>query len=596
MKLKILLFLLLGSTILPAQRDLLPVGPSEEERAIQRWNQFVDPVETRGISEPPPYPVRHMAEWEELQALCITWRTSPGYMPVLLTQIAKHASLEVPVVIFCSSLSVATQAGSSLQAAGVNLDNIQFSIVPNNSIWIRDYGPNSVYANDVEELYFIDWIYNRPTRPLDDALPDGAGVHFNVPVYSTTEDPFDLVHTGGNFMSDGLGTGFASKLTLVENGTGPQNVYNAGPHSPEDIDTILQNFMGIDRFVKMDVLPYDGIHHIDMHMRLLDEETLLVGQYPDGVADGPQIEANLQYVLANYQTAFGTPYKVVRIVQPPDFSNKYPHQGGDYRTYTNSVMVNKTVLVPTYEEQYDTTALRIYRENLPGYKVVGIDCNSIIQLSGALHCVTKEVGVNDPLWIVHKRLEDIPDNELYGDYEVSATIKHKSGIANAQVYFTTDTLAGYASAPLYLTDSLSNTWAGYIPHQENGTEIFYYIQAQANSAKIQQRPLAAPAGYYRFRVDGAAVAVAEVSVASMKPIYPNPASAVTVVPVTTNRSTYATIDVVDIFGRQIINLLDGRLPAGDTNYFLHADRLMPGSYFVVLKTNERVQTTKLVVK
>lgn len=36
--------------------------------------------------------------------------------------------------------------------------------------------------------------------------------------------------------------------------------------------------MGIERYIKMQTLPYDGIHHIDMHMKLLDEETLLVGQ------------------------------------------------------------------------------------------------------------------------------------------------------------------------------------------------------------------------------------------------------------------------------------------------------------------------------
>ena len=47
---------------------------------------------------------------------------------------------------------------------------------------------------------------------------------------------------------------------------------------------------------------YDGIHHIDMHMKLLDESTLLVSEYPTGVADGPQIEANLQYVLSNFTT------------------------------------------------------------------------------------------------------------------------------------------------------------------------------------------------------------------------------------------------------------------------------------------------------
>ena len=33
-----------------------------------------------------------------------------------------------------------------------------------------------------------------------------------------------------------------------------------------------------------------------MHMKLLNEETLLVAEYPEGLSDGPQIEENLQYI------------------------------------------------------------------------------------------------------------------------------------------------------------------------------------------------------------------------------------------------------------------------------------------------------------
>jgi hypothetical protein len=86
--------------------------------------------------------------------------------------------------------------------------------------------------------------------------------------------------------------------------------------------------MGLSRYVKMPVLPYDGINHIDMHMKLLNEETLLVGEFPDGVSDGPQIELNLQYVLDNFMTPFGTPYKVVRIPMIPSTGGAYP--GGPF--------------------------------------------------------------------------------------------------------------------------------------------------------------------------------------------------------------------------------------------------------------------------
>ena len=48
----------------------------------------------------------------------------------------------------------------------------------------------------------------------------------------------------------------------------------------EEIDQIAQDYLGINRYIKMDALPYDGINHIDMHMKLLDEERILVAEPP----------------------------------------------------------------------------------------------------------------------------------------------------------------------------------------------------------------------------------------------------------------------------------------------------------------------------
>jgi hypothetical protein len=110
-----------------------------------------------------------------------------------------------------------------------------------------------------------------------------------------------------------MGTAFSSKLIIDENKSSGGFGVN---HTEAEIDTIVKKFLGVNRYIKMDKLPYDGIHHIDMHMKLLDEETLIVGEYPAGISDGPQIEANLQYVLANFKTAFGTDYRVVRVPMP----------------------------------------------------------------------------------------------------------------------------------------------------------------------------------------------------------------------------------------------------------------------------------------
>src|SRR5690606_20427378 len=290
-------------------------------------------------------------------------------------------------------------------------NNVEFIHAPTNSIWIRDYAGNTVYTNDVGELALVDWIYNRP-RPLDNVIPTYHADYLDLPIYITDTNPADLVNTGGNFMSDGMGNAFASKLILTENQAG--NPYGVSAKTEAQIDQIMQDYMGIQSYRKMEVLPYDGIHHIDMHMKLLDEETILVSKYPDGVADGPQIEANINYITNTFQTPFGNDYEIKWIPAPPSTSGQYPDTGGSYRTYTNAVIVNKTILVPTYRPEVDEEALQIWQEAMPGYNIVGIDVDNsganLISLGGAIHCITHTIGVPDPLWIAHEKIRAVNSN------------------------------------------------------------------------------------------------------------------------------------------------------------------------------------------
>ena len=546
-----------------------------------------------GINTPPTSPVRTMAEWEELQALLITW----SGQSTILTEIVRAARLECIVVISCFDEDVVNEAKAKLSSSGVDISsNVQFVLAPYNSIWVRDYGPNCVYANDVDSLYFVDWIYNRPTRPDDDTLSTTIAPYFNVPLYSTSAAPADLVNTGGNFMADGMGTAFASELILEENDFG--NPYGVTNKAEPQIDDILSDYMGIERYIKMSPLPFDAIHHIDMHMKLLDEETLLVGKYPTGIADGPQIEANIQYVLNNFQSSFGTPYKVVRIPMPPK-AGQYPNTGADYRTYANAVFVNKTIIVPFYQQQYDTTARRIWQEAMPGYKVVGINCNSIIPSLGAIHCITKEVGVDDPLRIVHKPIEGVLQNAFGPDnYPVTALIQHKSGIASAQVFYrqkTATTWSSVSMSPATNPDS-SNYWTGLIPKQEAYFDtLFYYIEGLANSGKTQVRPLPGPAGAWKFLIQ-ANISSTEAPVAELLEIYPNPAAAITVIPVQSSAKTRGSVLLYNSLGQMVLEIFEGEIPAGNTNYFLDAGKFAAGTYWVKLQTGNQVGMKKLVVR
>ncbi|MCB0560739.1 MAG: agmatine deiminase family protein [Lewinellaceae bacterium] len=472
-----------------AQQDAIPHYPTRAE--AREMEAFIDSLQSRDpglIAEPPPAPVRTMAEWEEIQAIAISW--TQQYAGIL-TEIVRHSAPECTVIVITTNPNSVTQ---QLQNAGIPLENVEVVNAPYNSVWIRDYGPWAVYHNDVDSLMIVDWIYNRPWRTQDDQIPTVLAGHLNLPIYEATVAPYDWIHTGGNNLRDGMGTNFSSELVLEEN-----------PGKTEaDIDAIAQAFLGANRYIKFPTLPYDLIHHIDMHMRFIDEETVIIGAYPEGVADGPQIEENVEYLINEVPTAFGNTYQAIRMPMPPDAAGRYPDNNGDYRTYTNSIFVNKTLLVPTYEERYDTTALRIYREALPGYNVVGIDCNDIIPAFGALHCITKLIGVNDPLWIAHSRLRDTDDTE--NDYLARAIIKHRSGIAHATLHYRIVPELDYTAVPMTLEDSAAAIWLAAIPAQAADAEVQYYIHATAHSGKEQVRPLVAPEGYFPFRVDALAPA------------------------------------------------------------------------------------------
>lgn len=569
------LFILFSIVIIPLYNAFsqdLPNYMTAEEQKLYR--NYTPPGMGTDDTNPPYSKVRTTAEWEEVRAIMITWTSYTS----ILAQIVNYVQDECVCVIVCSdSNSVKT----SLTSYGVPLENLRFLIKPFNSVWCRDYGQWNAYTNDIDSLKMIDWVYNRP-RPLDDQIPVYIAEMYNTPLHQAITSPYDFTATGGNFMVDGHGTGFSSKLIITEN-----------PGKTEaQIDTIGKKFMGLSRYIKMNTLPYDGIHHIDMHMKLLDEETLLVGQYPTGVSDGPQIELNLQYVLSNFLTCFGKPYKVVRIPMPPSSTGQYP-PNSSYYTYTNSLIVNKTVIVPIYGFSQDTTALRIYRDAMPGYRVVGINCSSMISASGAVHCITKEIGVVEPLFISHSAVRDTAN--FYSPMEIKAVIKSKSGIANAKVFWRTDTNSAYSQLNMVQT---ADTFRTYIPAQMTTTKVYYYISATNNNGKILTKPLTAPNGYIRFSISNFVSVGSENEAAGNYVLYqnyPNPFNPFTKIKFEIARSGFTTLKIYDLTGKEVRTLVNSSLKSGVHETEFSGVELPSGVYFYKLSSGDFSDIKKLIL-
>ncbi len=480
------LFALNSLFLFSQESEKLPKGFTENERQLLTNFQF----RNTQVTTPPAGSVRAAAEWEEVEYLVLSWQTS---FQNILRQIVAVGVNECKVII--ATQSQATVA-SYLTSFGIDLTNVIFLNVPANSIWIRDYAGNTVYSDEVGQRGLTDWIYNRP-RPNDNVMPTAHANYVGIPIYVTDSGLTDLVNTGGNYMSDGLGNAFASELILEENAVG--NPYGVSPKTETQIDGIMQNYMGIQHYIKMPTLPFDEIHHIDMHMKLLDEETLLISKYPPNVADGPQIESNINYVVNNFQSPFGTPYKIKWIDVPPSTTGSYPDTGGAYRTFANSVFINKSILIPIYRPQVDAAALALYQQLLPGYNVVGIDVDNsgenLISQLGALHCITHTIGVANPLLIVHQPIKEANVGSVV---TINALVKHISGIQTATVFWREQGTATFNQTPMtFISDS---NWTATISIPTSGLNIEYYIQGQSVSGKTLSRPIVAPTGYWTINV------------------------------------------------------------------------------------------------
>lgn len=220
-----------------------------------------------------------------------------------------------------------------------------------------------------------DFHYYR-YRPNDDDTPLGVAQTFGLPVVN--RQSADVVYTeGGNLGHDGLGTVIYSARTYDKNKTRDSVVDSR----------ILSAFQASQAVVLPDPV-LDSTGHIDMFLKILDPETILVGQYAPGQVDYAVLEEAATR-LATKRNGAGKRFRVVRIPQPDVYYSQFVVPV--VRTYTNAQMVNGVVVVPVYGIPSDDVALETYRRLLPRHRVTGLNANDIIESGGAWHCVTMEM-------------------------------------------------------------------------------------------------------------------------------------------------------------------------------------------------------------
>jgi len=511
------------------EEELLPIGETAEELAFRAFF----PRETL-VSDPPPLsPVRNVGEFEPSTGALIRYPLGIQYN--LIHELTEDVMVHVVV-----DNAFYSQAVANFTAQGVNMSQVEFIITPTNSIWTRDYGPWFVFDGN-GDLVILDHYYNRPARPDDNQIPRVLAQHWGIPVVT-----HDLWHTGGNYMTEGHGLSFSTDLVWTE---------NPGMTHPA-IAQFMLDYYGVDTYDVLPDISPTGIHHIDTWGKLLDEETVLMKQVSPGHPDYPELEANAS-TIAGLTNKYGRPFRVVRVYCGPIPSG--------VASYTNALILNNRVLVPTFNRPAeDAAALQVYRDNMPGYEVIGFYHSGWLT-DDALQCRVMDIHERYLLRVDHNPVQEgvagvsVPvmvyiDDRSETGLDGSATALHWR-ITGEPAYLTVP-----------LTPEPEPDWyVAEIPGQSAGTEVEYYVTAADLSGRAAARPRPAPLGVYRFTFEGVAgwaETGAPAKALALEPVTPNPFNPSAKVRFHLPEPAPVRLSVLDITGREVARLIDRTLAAG----------------------------------
>jgi len=262
-----------------------------------------------------------------------------------------------------------------LREQGVSTEHIVWVVEDTDSVWIRDYGPQYIYDNQSDRWGVVDFHY-YPSRPDDDDTPLYIAKTYDVP--RINRQTRKVVYTeGGNLNHDGLGCVAYSQRTYSRNEGVNKNTIN---------ERILSAFQAHEKIVPQDP-SLDSTGHVDMFMKIVNANTVLVAEYAPDQKDYQILEDCADLFIRSVNGA-GESWNVVRLPQPDVYYVFFVLP--IVRTYTNSLIVNNVVLLPVYGIPSDEEAAAIYEQVLPGKTVYPIDASIIIEAGGAWHCVTME--------------------------------------------------------------------------------------------------------------------------------------------------------------------------------------------------------------
>lgn len=337
-----------------------------------------------------------LAEWAPQSAVMLAWPHQDTDWAPWLPQIeASYVDLLAAItetavgIVLCQDSSHAKHIQQLLQRHAPQIESRTTLIAcPYNDTWCRDYGPLSLGNNGhIQQLVtcrFTGW-GNKYSANADNNVNSrlAKAQVFNVPL---EDSAFEL--EGGAIETDGQGTLLTtSACLLADNRNKTLN--------QEHIESTLKTILGVQRVLWINhgmLIGDDTDSHVDNLVRFANPDTLIYARCND--PNDPHYEPlrKMEEQLNTFTTMDGAPYHCI----PVDIPSAIVDEQGTRlpASYINFLILNDTVIMPTFQCAADANARQILQQAFPQHRVLDVDGRYLIRQFGGPHCATMQLPLD----------------------------------------------------------------------------------------------------------------------------------------------------------------------------------------------------------
>jgi len=339
---------------------------------------------------------RFPAEWEKQQGLLLCfphngndWPGKYGAIQWAFVEFIKKVAHVENVFLMVANEKLKEKVIGMLEMAHVKTPNVSFIIHKTNRSWMRDSGPIIVKSgkNGREALNFnFNGWAKYSNYKLDKLVPSKVAAFLDIPLTQAVYNGKPVIIEGGAIDSNGKGTLLTSEECLLHPSIQVRNQH----FTKADYEAVFKEYLGITNVIWLgNGIEGDDTHgHIDDLCRFVNEDTIVTVVEPDPKEPNyTPLQDNLKR-LEQAKLENGKSPNIVCLPMPKriDFDEvRIP------ASYANFLILNKCVLVPTFNDPNDRIALNIISDCFPNREIIGISAIDLIWGFGTLHCLSQQI-------------------------------------------------------------------------------------------------------------------------------------------------------------------------------------------------------------